>query len=236
MKRNNKGFTLIELVLGLSLIVLIILPVFGVILSYKNKEIIEANKADLNTFKSKVLTTIEDDIVKKGIAYTCQYVVNGAVDDTKQRLMFRDDTYADIFIEYDQKSVIYTTYDEANTKEHEETFVLPVSDAQIENVSYIQTKTGRNFYEHFYVLPESANLKKDTKTNIEDTSNGIPTVLKIIIPVRYEDVDYSVAITTTFEYKESENLCGEASVKQDEKKYRPYPLDYAKYNEKSEEE
>lgn len=233
MKKKEKGFTLIELVLGLSLIVLIILPVFGVILGYKNKEIIESNKADLNSFKSRVLTTIEEEIVKKGIAYTCQYVINDVVDDTKQRLMFRDNTYADIAIEYEQKSIIYTTY---NGEHQENTFVLPVQDAHLENVSYIQDKTGKNYYSHFYILPRSANLKKDTKMRENDNSNGIPTILKILIPIAYEDADYSIAITTTFEYKESEDLCGEKTTKEEDKKYRPYTLDYAKYNEKLEEE
>lgn len=209
---KNKGFTLIELILSLSLIVLVILPVFGVIMGYKNKEIIEANKADLNSFKSKVITTIEEDIVKKGIKYTCEYIEKDVNDryftlDTKQRLMFQDNTYADLEINYEQKSISYITYKEDGTKINTNTFVIPVSDATLEDASYIKDKTANPDYNYFYIS-DSINLKK--YTDKEDLEDNKATILKIFIPITYEDTDYSIAITSTFEYDSQESpLCGE---------------------------
>lgn len=204
MKKN--GFTLIELVLSLSLIVVVILPVFGVVIGYKNKEIKTSNKADLNTFKNTVLTTIEEDIVTKGIAYTCQFSNeaegNTFVVDTRQRLMFRDDSYADIIINYEQKSITYTKVEQSNTSTH--TFVIPIEDAVLEGVDYI--KDNNPMYSYFYIY-EPGILKKDVAGNLENDKNA--TVLKILIPITYEGSDYSIAITTTFEYEGKENSsCG----------------------------
>ncbi len=223
MKTKNKGFTLIELVLGLSLIVLIILPVFGVVISYKNKEIMEANKADLTSFKNRVLTTIESDIVEKGVQYTCEYIhkisdTDYLVENNTQRIMFRDHTYADLTIDHEQKSIIYTTYDEENKKIDEQTFVLPVQDAVLENASYIRGEeghgTGISGYDYFYIFPPNEiQLKKytDGKTHYENdiaVLDNNSTVLKIFLPITYEGDDYSIVITTTFTYEVDSPSCG----------------------------
>ncbi len=223
MKKKNEGFTLIELVLGLSLIVLIILPVFGVVTANKNKELIESNKTDLTIFKNKILTTIETDIVKKGIKYTCEYaqketIANYVNIDTKQRLMYRDGTYADVTIDTEVKTVIYTTYDSQDQKQNETTFVLPVADAKIEDTSYIQGGNGRGTgnvnYNYFYIFSPNINLKNLLNPNQKNT------ILKIFIPITYEGVDYSIAITSTFTYEEDENSsCG---VDDENGKYCPY--------------
>lgn len=207
MKKN--GFTLIELVLSLSLIIIVILPVFGVVIGYKNKEIIVSNKADLNTFKNTVLTTIEEDIITKGVLYTCQFLNetegNTLVVDTRQRLMFRDGSYADIIINYEQKSITYTKIEGNNTSTH--TFVIPIEDATLEGIDFI--KDNNPLYSYFYVYRPGI-LKKDTSNILENDSKS--TVLKIIIPITYEGIDYSIVITSTFSYEGSENnsSCGKS--------------------------
>ena len=206
MKKN--GFTLIELVLSLSLIVVVILPVFGVVVGYKNKEIIASNKADLNAFQNTVLKTIQDDIVTKGISYTCQVLEkvgdNALVIDTKQRLMFRDGSYADIFINHEQKSITYKKTEGSNTSTN--TFVIPSEDATLEGIDFI--KDNEPLYSYFYVYRPGI-LKKDT-ANVLDNDNK-STVLKILIPITYEGIDYSIAITSAFSYEATTNsTCGKA--------------------------
>lgn len=236
MKIKNKGFTLIELVLGLSLIVLIILPVFGVVISYKNKEIIEANKADLTSFKNRVLTTIENDIVEKGVQYTCEFIekisdTNYLEKDTTQRIMFRDHTYADITIDHEQKSIRYINYDAEGKQTDEHTFVLPVNDAVLENASYIRGEngvgTGNSQYSYFFIFPPNEiHLKKYTDGELhyrdnEAIQDNNSTVLKIFIPITYEGSDYSIVITSTFAYEVGTPVCG-AKANTNNGSYCPY--------------
>ena len=209
--KNNKGFTLIELLLGLSLFAIVIIPVFVVIVGFKNKEIFEANKTDLNNFKANIMTTIEEDIINKGVAYICnnqeKIGANTIISDSKYRIIYQDNSFADLSIEATdgKKNMInYITYTVNNsgtiTKKDEQTFIIPVKGAIIENIDYIKENLGfsdddLNDFGYLFVYKDKILYKT-------------ATILKIMIPITYEKTDYSMAITTTFISKiPSNNIC-----------------------------
>lgn len=64
---NNKGFTLIELIVSVVLIAIIIIPTFAIILNFKNRQQIASDKQELSKFKNLITSDIEDDILQYGL-------------------------------------------------------------------------------------------------------------------------------------------------------------------------
>lgn len=64
---NNKGFTLLELVISIVLVAAIIIPAFAVVLSYKNKMQIASDKQQLVSYKNRLTYAIQTDILTKGL-------------------------------------------------------------------------------------------------------------------------------------------------------------------------
>lgn len=64
---NNKGFTLIELIISVVLIAIIIIPTYAIILNFKNRQQIASDKQELSKFKNLITSDIEDDILQYGL-------------------------------------------------------------------------------------------------------------------------------------------------------------------------
>lgn len=67
-KLNNKGMTIIEILICFVLVSIIIISMFNVVNNYKDKEEIESYKKDIRTYQNILTETIFDDIIaNKGI-------------------------------------------------------------------------------------------------------------------------------------------------------------------------
>lgn len=67
-KLNNKGMTLIEIIVCFVIVVVIVLSMLKVVNNYKDKQDIESYKSAIFTYKNTLTKTIWDDIIKhKGI-------------------------------------------------------------------------------------------------------------------------------------------------------------------------
>ena len=67
MLKNNKGFTVIELITSFVFTSILALSLFSVIILYKNKQIDSSIESDLLAFKSQLIIEIQEDIQLKGL-------------------------------------------------------------------------------------------------------------------------------------------------------------------------
>lgn len=67
-KLNNKGMTLIEIIVCFVIVVVIVLSMFKVVNNYKDKQDVESYKSSIITYKNTITKTIWEDIINhKGI-------------------------------------------------------------------------------------------------------------------------------------------------------------------------
>ncbi len=67
MRLDNKGMSIIEIVLTFSLIMVMVVGMVSVALNYRLKASISLEKMDMNTFKNTLTKAIQDDILEKGV-------------------------------------------------------------------------------------------------------------------------------------------------------------------------
>ena len=65
-KLNDKGLTVIEILVCFSIVVVIVMSMFKVVNNQKSKQEIESAKNSMLTYKNEVTKTIEEDIIKYG--------------------------------------------------------------------------------------------------------------------------------------------------------------------------
>lgn len=85
MKLNNKGFTVIELVLSFLFVTILSISLYQIVVNYKEKSQLESIQSELINFKTKVIIDIETDITKyflKDMSYCMKdgAIVNKCVD------------------------------------------------------------------------------------------------------------------------------------------------------------
>lgn len=110
MKLNNKGFTVIELVLSFLFVTILSISLYQLVVNYKEKSQLESIQSELINFKTKVIIDIERDITKyflKNMDYCTTTdvtgktkIVNKCVDltfgnGTKKRLQILSETKKD---------------------------------------------------------------------------------------------------------------------------------------------
>ena len=64
---NNKGFTVIELIMSFVFTSILALSLFAVVLNYRNRQTDESIRADLLSFKSQLIIDVQKDIQMKGL-------------------------------------------------------------------------------------------------------------------------------------------------------------------------
>lgn len=67
MKLNNKGVSIIEIVLTFALIMVMTMGMLSIVFNYREKASISMEKLDLDTFKNTLTKEIQDDILKFGV-------------------------------------------------------------------------------------------------------------------------------------------------------------------------
>lgn len=65
-KLNNKGLTVVEILVCFSIVVVIVMSMFKVVNNQKAKQEIESTKNSMLTYKNEVTKTIEEDIINSG--------------------------------------------------------------------------------------------------------------------------------------------------------------------------
>ncbi len=67
MKLNNKGMSIIEIVLTFALIMVIVLGLYNIVMNYRDKASRSLEKLELNTFKNTLTADIQKDITNLGV-------------------------------------------------------------------------------------------------------------------------------------------------------------------------
>lgn len=91
-KLNNKGMTLIEIVVCFVLVSFISVALFGTVAAFNTKRSTESVKVALLTYRNEVTRVIENDLVQRGLS---NVVING---NNEARLYFRDGYSASLSI------------------------------------------------------------------------------------------------------------------------------------------
>lgn len=68
-KINNKGMTLVEVVVCFALVTIVLVSMYSSISVYKTKQNIESYKETVITYKNLLTKEIQDDLIKKGLVY-----------------------------------------------------------------------------------------------------------------------------------------------------------------------
>ena len=76
MLKNNKGFTVIELIMSFVFSSILAISLFSVIVTYKGKQVDSTIEAELLAFKSHIVMDVQEDIQLKGLKEidTCKKV------------------------------------------------------------------------------------------------------------------------------------------------------------------
>lgn len=67
MKLNDKGMTLIELIISFAILALLVFSMLGTVISVKKKASDEAFSKEMAEFKSTLVKDIEDDLIKNTV-------------------------------------------------------------------------------------------------------------------------------------------------------------------------
>ena len=67
-KLNERGFSILELVLSFTLISILVMGMLGIVLNYRSTVKVSTRRIGLTEFKSTVTSTIQEDILKFGVS------------------------------------------------------------------------------------------------------------------------------------------------------------------------
>ncbi len=166
-KLNNKGFTVIELILSFIFVMILALSMFGLLTSYKNKSQIESIKADIVTYKNDITANIQKDINAK-ILRRAEYCNSGA-HPVKSCVMlyFNDNTSARLSVETGSYTDEYGENYESNY------------------ISYNGIRYDTKEPAFTMISKKDLLLTADSSTFIEKGIN----LYRIIIPITHTDLD-----------------------------------------------
>ncbi len=106
---NNKGFTVIELVLSFAFVSALTVSLFALVLDYKEKELYAADVAELTTYKNMMTTMIQKDIESK-LLKKVDYCRNGEKIVNKcVELFFQDGTSKQLQIAFEKVDTTVST-------------------------------------------------------------------------------------------------------------------------------
>jgi type II secretory pathway pseudopilin PulG len=117
-KLNNKGVTLIEVLLCFVLVAIIVLSITSSVTTYKNKAQFESNKEQVMTYKNNITKLINDDFVKIGLTeVTGSYTSGSNPKQTVYEFRLKDNTNRRLIIaQYtDQRTRDYISYGPSGT-------------------------------------------------------------------------------------------------------------------------
>lgn len=199
-KINNKGMTLVELIAAFVITSVIVVTVFGSVMSYKNRAQTLSIKKEIIGYKNTVIQAIQNDIIQYGIKKAYKNNISNISTDTIFIVLSDGRTkQLDIVHGYqNQSSTItrsYIRYDDSikqengTFKEQEIRYYLPY-------YGDIKDKTGK--FKHSAVrFGQSAitNIRPDNEYSKE------ATVIKITIPIYFgEGLNQDITILAPINY------------------------------------
>ncbi len=100
-KLNKKGFTLIEILVSFTLVMIILLNLFSVVMAYRDRASITSLREDYNTFKSLVTKDVHNDILKKKLTSITELAASACSADATTRcyqFRFGDGSIKNLFV------------------------------------------------------------------------------------------------------------------------------------------
>jgi len=194
MNLNNKGVTIIEVVLSFTLIMIMATSMLIIIVNYRNKAQLSIEKTKMNTFKNTLTLDIQKDIQTLGLQE-----INSDGECTKLdlssciNLVFYDGSekaFGISKLSANNRSSIenkYLYYDGIKYKLHEE---LPADD---------KIPAGRNYIDLQSIVIEDNIVLTSTSTILEDGHNV--TIYSIDVDISHVNFkqDFGIHITATTE-------------------------------------
>ena len=172
MKLNNKGMSIIEIVLSFSLIMVMVVSMLTVVVNYRNKVQLSIKKLRMDTFKNTLTQDIQNDILTLGLKEINVYYSSDNDENSYGEckiltdlsscinLIFKDGTekaFGVSKVSIDNRESIenkYLYYDGIKYKLHE---VLPDTKPE-----------GRSWLDMQSIVVEDSNLLKSDSTILED--------------------------------------------------------------------
>ena len=175
-KLNNKGLTVVEILVCFSIVVVIVMSMFKVVNNQKAKQEFESTKNSMLTYKNEVNKTIEEDIIDGSGVKSC--TIN---EDTSGN--YNTYTLDYMLMDGSQRKLIITQYsdcDENSKAEDVESEIDAVSDCKDNN--YIEFYKG-SIIEDKFEIPDVYTLRFN---NIQIKNDN--DYLKIYVGFRHNDL------------------------------------------------
>lgn len=186
--KNNKGFTVIELIMSFLFASILSLSLFSAVLVYREKQTDSSIETDLLAFKSQLIIDVQNDIQLKGIKEitTCpkyddrNNIIEGVITPRCVILKFNDDTEKVLKVEGEVKQDVIESADYTETFDYDVLYFV-----------YGDVK---------YEIPDGANVYIDdgyvlSKT---DNSNGIEgnrSLYRIYFNLKHNNIDKDIDIS-----------------------------------------
>ena len=184
LMRNNKGFTVIELIVSFLFASILSLSLFSAVIVYREKQTDTSIEADLLAFKSQLTIDIQNDIQLKGlksIDYCPQYnnsgnLISGSIEPRCVILNFNDASSKIFKIESDKKEETIET----------DTFSYDVLYVLYGDIRYDIPDANNVYIEDDYIL---------TTTSDTDSLETNTKLYKININLKHNNLDNDITIT-----------------------------------------
>lgn len=186
--KNNKGFTVIELIMSFLFASILALSLFSVVLLYREKQTDSTIESELLAFKSKLMIDVENDIQLKGIKdiENCPYyddngnVVSDRIDSRCVMLTFNDDSTKIFKIGSTTKQDVIESGDISESFDYEVLYIV------YGDIRY-DIPDGSNVYiEDDYIL---------TKTDEYDSIEGNTRLYRIHFNLKHSNLDSDIDIS-----------------------------------------
>lgn len=112
MKLNNKGLTVIELILCFVLLIILVFGMFNVVLDVKDYSETKELEKELISFKNRIIYMVQDDLISKGLKNTsvsCPSSYEKKYSTKCLKITFNDNEVKYLIIEPSSKIINYGT-------------------------------------------------------------------------------------------------------------------------------
>lgn len=172
---NNKGFTIVELIVSFAFVSILTVSLFAIVVNYKEKQQKVSTETELLAFKSKLTIEIQNDIQRK-LLEKIEYCVEPTGDITPRCVVFT-------FRNGETKRLLI--------KSEERVDSIPNDDGTVSNFTY---RTPYILYGNVrYVPPDAKNvyIRSDymlERTTLDDDLENNMALYKVKVLFEHEDI------------------------------------------------
>lgn len=99
-KLNNKGMTLVEVVVCFALVTIVLVSMYNTVSVYKTKQNIASYKETVTAYKNLLTKEIQDDLIKKGlVSANANISTSGQKETYKVEMLFKDGSTKTLTVE-----------------------------------------------------------------------------------------------------------------------------------------